>query len=175
MALGFWFGELDAKDWVSKNEALDDEIRARFFGLHKELSQKPLGDLMASPSEAFAAIIVFDQFSRNLYRGDPRSFASDPIGLEVARELVGRGWDQDIALDQRVFAYLPFEHSEHLTDQNEAVRLIQALGDDGFTRYAHAHRDVIERFGRFPHRNAILGRPSTPQEEAYLRQPGSGF
>ncbi|MEP0391320.1 MAG: DUF924 family protein [Erythrobacter sp.] len=173
--LDFWFGELGAKDWFSKNEAVDAQIQRRFRSLHEQLSQKSPSGFLTSPSKAFAAIILFDQLPRNLYRNDPRSFASDLLALDIARELITKKWDANIAHDQRVFAYLPFEHSENLADQDEAVRMIEPLGDDDFTRYAHTHRNVIVRFGRFPHRNTILGRTSTPQEKEYLRQPGSGF
>ena len=171
----FWFKECDPDDWFKKSDALDAEIQKRFGSLHAQLSQKEAGEFLHSPEDAFAAIILLDQLSRNLFRGDPRSFASDPLALEIARGMIAKGWDKDIALNWRVFVYLPFEHSEALEDQDTCVELGSARGDEKFTRYAKAHRDVIKRFGRFPHRNSILGRPSTAEEEAYLSQPGSGF
>lgn len=171
----FWFKECGPKDWFKKSDALDAEIQDRFGSLHAQLSHKAPDDFLSSPEDAFAAIILFDQLSRNLFRGDPRSFASDALALRIARGIIAMGWDKDIAHSRRVFVYLPFEHSEELKDQDTSVELIEALGDEEFTRYAKAHRDVIKRFGRFPHRNAILGRSSTRAEEAYLSQPGSGF
>ncbi|KEO91734.1 hypothetical protein EH31_03420 [Erythrobacter longus] len=173
--LHFWFEELEARDWFSKNAAVDAEIEKRFGALHEYHSDKDAADFLGSFKEALAAIILFDQFSRNLFRGNPLSFASDPLGLALARAMVAKGWDDDLAPEQRIFAYLPLEHSEDLADQNTAVGLIAALGNAEFTRYAKAHRNVIARFGRFPHRNEVLGRISTPEEQAYLRKPGSGF
>jgi uncharacterized protein (DUF924 family) len=171
----FWFAECGPDDWFKKSDALDAEIQERFGTLHTQLSQKTAGEFLNSPEETFAAIILFDQLSRNLFRGNPRSFATDPLALDIARGMIARGWDKDVAADRRVFVYLPFEHSEDLEDQDTCVELIGALGDEQFTRYANAHRDVIERFGRFPHRNAVLGRTSTRAEEEYLSTPGSGF
>lgn len=173
--LDFWFRELQPKDWFAKDDVMDAEIERRFAPLHRQLSKEPTESLLTSPDQGLAAILVLDQFSRNLFRGEPASFASDPQCLALARAMVAKAWDQNIPQDRRVFVYLPFEHSEDLTDQNTAVSLIETLGDEQFTRYANAHREVIARFGRFPHRNAILGRVSTPQEVAYLSQPGSGF
>ncbi|MEL6830755.1 MAG: DUF924 family protein [Pseudomonadota bacterium] len=173
--LGFWFGELEAKDWFSKSEALDADIRSRFGSLHNEHSTKAPHQFLASPNEALAAIILFDQLSRNQFRGTPRSFASDQLSLGIARQMVAKGWDLHITHKRRIFVYLPFEHSENLADQDICIKLVEALEDEQFIRYAHAHRDVIVRFGRFPHRNAILGRISTPEEDAYLCESGTGF
>lgn len=175
VVLAFWFKELKPRDWFAKSDDLDATIAQRFKALHARLHGPPP---LAFPEDAhtsLAAIIVLDQFSRNLFRGHSDSFASDDLALSIARDMVARGWDKDVVPGQRIFAYLPFEHSEDLTDQDISVGLIETLGDASFTRYAHAHRDVIRRFGRFPHRNAILGRQSTPEEQAYLSQPGSGF
>ena len=171
----FWFKECGPDDWFKKSDALDAEIRERFGSVHARLSQWAPDDFLNTPEDAFAGIILFDQLSRNLFRGDPRSFASDPLALRIARGMIAKGWDKDIAADWRVFVYLPFEHSEAPADQDTCVEFVTALGDEEFIRYAKAHRDVIRRFGRFPHRNSILGRTSTADEEAYLSQPGSGF
>ncbi|MEM1052892.1 MAG: DUF924 family protein [Pseudomonadota bacterium] len=173
--LDFWFKELRPIDWFAKSDELDAQITTRFQTTHKQLADNTSDCFLGSPKEAFAAIILFDQFSRNLFRGHRRSFASDPLALAIARGMLGKGWDQEILREQRIFVYLPFEHSEDMADQDTSVALIEALGNEQFTRYAYAHRDVIIRFGRFPHRNAILGRKSTDEEEAYLAQPGSGF
>ena len=173
--LAFWFEELAPKDWFTKRDATDDLIRARFVGIHADVRARSGVDLASDPDRALAAILVTDQFPRNMFRGTPESFASDALALDIARRVVAHGFDRDFETQRRIFLYLPFEHSEDMADQDEAVRLITALGDAEFTRYAEAHRDVIRRFGRFPHRNAALGRPSTELERAFLTQPGSSF
>jgi uncharacterized protein (DUF924 family) len=122
-----------------------------------------------------ATVIVLDQFSRNLHRDDARAFAADPQARTLARRALELGVDRGLAPAERLFLYLPFEHSEDLADQQLAVQLVTGLGDAGWTRYAEAHRDIIARFGRFPHRNAVLGRATTPEEEAFLREPMSRF
>jgi len=180
--LKFWFGE-DAeygkahKRWFEKDPALDEVIRRRFTDLHRH--QAMTRDWLREPRECLARIIVLDQFPRHLYRGTARAFSTDALALEAAKHLVGEGWDRDLLPVERQFAYLPFEHSESLEDQERACTLCEALTPFPETadthRYALAHRDVIRRFGRFPHRNAALGRASTPEEIEFLRQPGSGF
>jgi uncharacterized protein (DUF924 family) len=131
---------------------------------------------LSSPEQALATVIVLDQFPRNMFRGSPRAFAADPLALGVAREAVARGIDTRVGpIERRVFFYLPFEHSEDLADQNRSVELMRTLGDPEFDKYADAHRVIIERFGRFPHRNAVLGRISTPEEIAFLNGPNSSF
>ena len=122
----------------------------------------------AAPHPLLAAVIVVDQFSRNMFRGTPRAFAADPIARRLARRAVDRGFDLSMTREERLFLYLPFEHSEDREDQARSVHLIGQLGHDGWTRYAQAHQSIIDRFGRFPHRNAILGRTSTPDELALL-------
>lgn len=174
--LSFWFGELDRAAWFRKSEATDAPIRERFGKVHDHIiTALPVEAALASPRRALAAVIVLDQFSRNMFRGTPESFAGDAKARDIAREAVARGLDHAMNVHERAFLYMPFEHSEDLADQELAVALIGALGDDEYTRYAIAHRDVIVRFGRFPHRNAVLGRVSSPEEEAFLRQPGSSF
>ena len=120
-------------------------------------------------------MLLLDQFTRNIHRGTPRAFAGDALALATARAMVARGEDVELSTLQRVFVYLPFEHAEDLAMQHESLRLFEQLGDAGFLDYARRHAVVVERFGRFPHRNAILGRASTPEEIEYLKQPGSGF
>ncbi len=173
--LSFWFEELESADWFKKSDATDNKIRFRFLTIHETVAGMATAELVTDERTALAAIIVLDQFPRNMFRGSPKSFATDGKALEIARAFAGSGFGEGLSIDARVFAYLPFEHSENLADQHRAVELIGALGNDEYTRYAVAHRDVIERFGRFPHRNAVLGRVSTPEEEAYLAEPGSGF
>lgn len=173
--LGFWFGELEPADWFKKSDQTDAAIRDRFAKLYVALSRQESDALVASPRQALAAVIVLDQFSRNMFRGNRQAFATDPLARTIAAQAVEAGFDAGLSTDERVFLYLPSEHSEDLADQHRAVELISALGNDEYTKYAIAHRDVIERFGRFPHRNAALDRASTPAEEAYLAKPGSGF
>ena len=173
--LAFWFSELAPSDWFRANSAVDEAVSQRFFDLHDEISGTPAEVLLRSSDDMLASVIVLDQFSRNIYRNSPRAFACDLQGLHIAREGIARGFDQELPVDRRLFVYLPFEHSEVLADQDRAVSLIRGLGVDMYTQYALAHRDVIARFGRFPHRNGVLERHSTAAEEAYLNQPGSGF
>lgn len=181
--LNFWFGPEDSpgygesrKEWFQKDGAFDDEIRRRFGGLHAAAAHGMLDHFWKdSPAGNLAMVIVLDQFSRQLYRNEAKAFAQDAHALKLARHALDQGFDRDALPVQRLFWYLPFEHSENLEDQDRAIALIKPLGNAEWTRYAEAHRAVIARFGRFPHRNAALGRESTPEEEAYLAEPGSGF
>lgn len=180
--LSFWFGEgamygKPHKRWFEKDPAFDAEVRRRFLPLHE---QQTLGrEWLNAPRDCLARIIVLDQFPRHLHRGTARAFASDALALEAAKHLVAQGWDRSLLPVERMFAYLPYEHSESIEDQERACELCRAL--DAFAetadthRYALAHRDIVRRFGRFPHRNALLGRTSTPEETEFLKQPGSGF
>ena len=173
--LSFWFGELDRDAWFRKSEATDALIRERLGRTHEQVAALPVDAAMSSARRALATVVVLDQFSRNLFRGTPRAFTSDAKAREVARSAIARGFDQGFDIHGRSFLYMPFEHSEDLADQELAVSLLRALGDAEYTRYAIAHRDIIARFGRFPHRNAVLGRASTPEEAEFLRHPGSSF
>jgi uncharacterized protein (DUF924 family) len=173
--LWFWFKELVSEDWFRENDKVDHSIRQRFLRLHETLVAEGgvAGDANARTS--LAAIIVLDQFSRNMFRGLPRAFATDVIALELARSAIARGVDHELTNDERLFLYLPFEHSENVDDQARSEELVSKLNDEKLTRYAAAHRDIINRFGRFPHRNALLERVSTPEEVEFLKHPGSGF
>jgi uncharacterized protein (DUF924 family) len=173
--LGFWFGELGREGWFRKDAALDQAIRDRFTLLYEVLTTWPAEDALASPERALATVIVLDQFSRNMFRDSPQAFAADALAREIAAGAIARGFDKEIAKDRRVFLYLPFEHSEDAADQARCVALTSALGDAEYTKYAELHKAVIDRFGRFPHRNAVLGRASTPEEIAFLKEPGSAF
>jgi len=173
--LAFWFDKLGRKGWFANDATIDEEIRTRFTPLIDEINARPIEDSISSTDHALASLLVLDQFTRNVYRGTPRAFAYDELARAIARLTIALHLDQRVPAERRVFLYLPFEHSEALADQLRAVELIEALGDAEFTRYAEAHRDVIARFGRFPHRNAILGRSSTPEEIEFLTQPGSAF
>ncbi|MFJ2993606.1 DUF924 family protein [Pandoraea sp. NPDC087047] len=185
--LDFWFGAPGADvygmarpEWFRKSDAFDDEIRTRFGALHAQALAGELGDWAQTPLGACALIVVLDQFSRNLFRGQASAFAGDAQALTVARRLVEAGDDQRLPTAQhRVFAYLPFEHDESLESQHVSLalyeQLAQASGLVDNLDYARRHAVVIERFGRYPHRNAALGRVSTPEEIAFLKQPGSSF
>lgn len=173
--LRFWFEDVAPTDWFRKNEALDARIRDRFGVLHARLLAEDGGARPQTPRTMLAAVIVLDQFSRHLFRDGPSAYASDPLARRLARSAIDMGFDAALTVDEKQFLYLPFEHSEDAGDQRMAVGLIATLGDAEASRYAIAHQDIIERFGRFPHRNAILGRPSTPEEIAFLQSPMSSF
>jgi len=174
--LTFWFDELEPKDWFIKSDETDARIHDRFLKLYANVTRMPVQDHLESPQQALAAILVLDQFPRNLFRGSPHSFGTDKLARRIAAAAVDAGLDQQLKDEHyRIFLYLPFEHSEAMADQDRSVQLISAQGNIEYTKYAKAHRDVIQRFGRFPHRNDVLGRTSTPDEIAYLAEPGSGF
>lgn len=193
----FWFqpgpgqaADAPRREWFQKDDAFDRQISSRFGAL---IAQALAGGLLewdaGGPQSRLARILLLDQFTRNVHRGTPLAFAGDALALQAARAMVGAR--QDLALPplQRSFVYLPFEHAEDMAMQEQAVALYMRLENDerdaapaatvkgiaGMLDYARRHREVIGRFGRFPHRNAILGRASTAEEEAYLQQPGSGF
>jgi uncharacterized protein (DUF924 family) len=174
--LDFWFRELERKAWFEKSDATDTLIRNRFLALHEQLAREVSPPQSAlAPRATLAAVIAFDQFPRNMFRGTPRAFATDPLALALARQIVDAGLDRGFSKDERMFLYLPFEHCEEAFDQALSCALFASLDDQELLRYAQAHRDIIDRFGRFPHRNAILERLSTPEEIEFLRQPGSSF
>ena len=169
--LDFWFGELGPRQWFAKDDALDESIRQRFGALHAHLLETQAREVeWLGGRAAQAAVIVLDQFSRNLHRGSAQAFAADELARQLAREAIACGEDARLAPEQRLFLYLPFEHSEALADQELSVKLTEQLGNEYWTKYAIAHRDLVARFGRFPHRNAALGRESTPEELAALAE-----
>jgi len=180
----FWFGPPSErgkahKHWFVKSEAFDLEVRERFLAVYQDAAAGKLAHLKESAADCLALIVLLDQFPRNMFRGTPRAFATDPLALEIARHAVARGFDRSLLPMERLFVYLPFEHSENLADQERACELTQPLDlvapELKAYSYALAHRDIIRRFGRFPHRNAILGRASTPEELEFLKGPGSSF
>ncbi len=173
--LRFWFQDLKLEQWFKKDEAVDAAIVSRFSGTHRFVEAADAASLIADPETARAALIVFDQFSRNMFRGTPRAFASDARAFAIADVVVARNWDQALSKQERLFIYLPFEHDEKPSSQQRSVALITSLGDELYTKSALAHQAIIARFGRFPHRNEILGRVSTPEEIEFLMQPGSSF
>lgn len=180
--LAFWFADVPGDDfrarkdiWFESDPAFDAVVASRFAALHAKASA---GDLTAwedRPRSTLALVIVLDQFPRNIYRDTRRAFASDPQALAVAQRALNRGFDHALRPVERMFLYLPFEHSENSEDQDRSVALFTALGDPVTLDYAVRHRDIIDRFGRFPHRNAVLGRASTSEEGAFLAEPNSSF
>jgi len=168
--LDFWFREVGEEFWFTANSYVDERIRRRFLAVHERIAESDACGL-AGPRSLLAGIVVLDQFSRNMFRGTPRAFAADPVARRLAEQVIDLGLDVVMTHAERYFVYLPFEHSEDREHQALAVRLIEQLRDESWTRYARAHQLVIERFGRFPHRNAILGRTSSPDELEFLKQP----
>ncbi len=163
--LGFWFSR-GPDDWWKASEAFDEAVRERFRPVWDAQSRRQVADFVGSPDQALAAIILFDQLPRNMFRGKADQFATDHLARAIAREAVARGYDDGMASDRRTFLYMPFEHSEDLGDQRQSLLLFTALGDPDLLHYARKHHEVIERFGRFPHRNAVLGRKPTALEAA---------
>ncbi|MGC1309579.1 MAG: DUF924 family protein [Phormidesmis sp.] len=189
--LTFWFGEPNSpnyghyrKTWFIKSTDFDQRIRQQFLADYQKAAAGDYASWQNTPQAAVALLLLLDQFPRNLFRNDPRSFATDSQALSVAKRLVDTGADKSLMPAHRFFVYIPFEHSENIVHQNRCVALMQTLiaeapeiddGLKGGLNYAIRHRDVIERFGRFPHRNEILGRTSTSAEVEFLKQPGSHF
>ena len=182
--MSFWFGAEDEygtrrKQWFQKDAAFDAEIEARFRALHEEAARGGLERWKHGVGDCLALVVLLDQFPRNMFRGGARAFASDGLARDAARHALQEGYDQGLLPVERMFVYLPFEHSEDLRDQRLSCRLARTLEafdetDDAYD-YAERHRAIIARFGRFPHRNEALERPSTPEELEFLKQPGSGF
>jgi uncharacterized protein (DUF924 family) len=171
--LDFWFSHgpapgapPDSADWWKRSEAFDDEIGKRFGIEWARQSRRQAEDFLADPETALAAIILFDQFPRNMFREHADQFSTDHMALAIAKGAVERGYDDGMTRDQRTFLYMPFQHSEELKDQVQSLLLFTALGDPEQLGYARKHHEVIEKFGRFPHRNALLGRKPTAMELA---------
>ncbi|MDP3131503.1 MAG: DUF924 family protein [Hydrogenophaga sp.] len=173
--LRFWFTELTPKQHFAKDAALDEDIRARFGATLEAAARCELFAWRATAEGRLAEIIVLDQFSRNVYRNTPRAFAQDALALALAQELVASSADRNLTVDQRRFAYMPYMHSESALIHEQAVALFSQPGLEDNLRFEHAHKAIIDRFGRYPHRNAILGRSSTAEELAFLSGPGSSF
>ena len=182
--LSFWFGTGNEygkrrKEWFQKDAAFDAAIRERFPALHEEGARRGLESWKEAVGDCLALIVLLDQFPRNMFRSSARAFASDALALEAAREALTREYDRGMLPAERLFMYLPFEHSERLEDQLRACELIRPLEQfadtKGVYEYALRHHAIVARFGRFPHRNEALGRASTPEEIEFLKQPGSGF
>jgi len=171
--LDFWFrGDAPRKEWFQKDPAFDQAIVARFSDLHALAASGGLAHWQDSPRDCLALIILLDQFPRNMFRGTARAFATDAMALEAAKHAIRAGYDRSMSDVERTFVYLPFEHSENLADQERALQLF--AGNANY-EWARRHWEIIRRFGRFPHRNAVLGRESTAAEIEFLKEPGSSF
>lgn len=173
--LHFWFTELSPTQHFAKDAALDEAIRSRFGAVLEAAARCELFGWRTTPEGRLAEVVVLDQFSRNVWRDTPRAFAQDPLALALAQELVASGADRSLPVAQRRFAYMPYMHSESALIHQQAVVLFSQPGLEDNLRFERAHQAIIERFGRYPHRNAVLGRTSTAQELAFLREPGSSF
>ena len=173
--LAWWFAPETKAEWFAGGEAFDAAVRGRLGPLFARAARGELDGWAVEPCGLLALVILLDQVPRNIFRGTPRAFEGDARALALARLAVDRGLDRGFSVDERLFLYLPFEHAEDLADQERSVALFRALGDADYLDYAIRHLAVIERFGRFPHRNAILGRASTAAELAFLEEPGSSF
>lgn len=171
--LAFWRNASPSK-WFAKDSAFDAELRDRFLDEHFAAARREREHLLDTPDGALALILLLDQVPRNVFRDSAHAFATDPLALAYARRAIDAGFDTRVDPALRVFVYLPLEHSEDLADQDRCVALCEAMGDANYLKYAEAHRDVIRRFGRFPHRNRALARESTPEESAWL-EAGGGF
>ena len=166
--LAFWFSELTNEQRFGGSAEVDDQIRTRFAPLLERLAQKAPAEASSDPETALAAVIVYDQFSRNIHRRTPAAFATDALAMEIARNALDRDFDADMGVEQRQFLYMPFMHSEVLADQERCVDLFKSLGNAEGTRYAEEHRDIVARFGRFPHRNRALARETSAEEAEFL-------
>jgi uncharacterized protein (DUF924 family) len=173
--LTFWFSEDSKKRWFEKSDAFDAEARTHLAAAAEVATNGALDDWGKTPEGALALVILLDQIPRNIHRGTPAAFAADPKALAVAKHAIAEGFDAVTPSEMRNFFYLPFQHSERLEDQDRGLELYATNDVNDGLRWMKMHHDVIARFGRFPHRNAILGRTSTPEELEFLQQPGSTF
>ena len=170
--VSFWRGA-GPERWFDKDGAFDEEIRTRFLATHEAAAAGKLSGWEQTALGALAMLILLDQFPRNMFRGEARTFATDPLARAIAAGGIVRGFDAQVPAELRGFFYLPFEHSEDIADQERGIAFYKASGDADGLKWAEIHADIIRRFGRFPHRNAVLGRTTTPEEQAFL--DGGGF
>jgi uncharacterized protein (DUF924 family) len=173
--LAFWFESLKPEQWFSESPGLDAQIGARFGALRDEVLESGAADWRGDPETLLAAVILLDQFSRNIHRNTAQAFAADPLAQALALLAVERHWDREMPPEWMQFFYLPFQHAESRELQTMSLRCFEALGLERSLSYAIEHAEVIARFGRFPTRNAALARESTPEEKEYLSQPGVGW
>jgi len=173
--IDFWFAEIEPESWFRKDDEFDRMLRERFDAFHRQAILCELFQWRQNPQGRLAEIIVLDQFSRNLYRGQPEAFAADTLALALAQEAIDQGVDRRFDINQKLFLYLPYMHSESLIIHDIAVELFSQPGMESHLEYERRHRAIIERFGRYPHRNAALGRESTDEEIEFLKGPNSSF
>ena len=173
--ISFWFNEIEPKQWWQKSEEFDTLIENRFGTIHIQAISGELFQWRETSVGSLAEIIILDQFSRNMFRDKPESFAYDAMALTLAQVAIDKGFDKELSQIQRVFLYMPFMHSESQLIHEEAVKLFTALGIESNLEFEYKHKAIIDRFGRYPHRNAILGRQSTEEEIEFLKQPNSSF
>ncbi|QIN82559.1 DUF924 family protein [Rubrobacter tropicus] len=184
--LAFWFGTQGdpgygefRSEWFRKDETFDREVTDRFEDLYEQAAAGKLDHWREEAEGCLALVIALDQFPRNMFRGDARTHATDAKALDAAKDAIGRALDRELPALQRMFLYMPFMHSESVEDQRRSVELFEGLagepGGPDVVEYAVGHRDIVERFGRFPHRNALLGRETTPEEAEFLTRPGSSY
>ena len=171
----FWFQEIEPAQWWKKDPAFDALIRQRFLIIHQQAMNGELDAWRDHAEGALAEIIVLDQFSRNMFRGQPESFASDSLALGLAQYAIRRGLDKDLSTNEKAFLYMPFMHSESSEIHNLAVKLFEKAGQKNNLAFELQHKKIIDRFGRYPHRNAILNRASTPEEIKFLEEEGTSF
>lgn len=173
--LSFWFSELEPKDWFVSSDEVDATIKSRFSALLASAAQCELSNWRTSAKGRLAEIIVLDQFSRNAHRNSAKAFSQDPLALALAQEAIALGLDKELSTTERSFLYMPFMHSESATIHQQAVELFNQPGLENNYDFELKHKVIIDRFGRYPHRNEILGRTSTAEEIEFLTQPGSSF
>ena len=173
--LDYWLVQIGPEQWFSRDDALDTEIRDKFSDLHLRAVAGELAHWRGTPEGCLGEIILLDQFSRNLYRNDPRAYAADARAREIMTLALARGFDEGMSKDERRFLYMPLQHSEDVDDQARSVELFRSLEDGDTFKYTLRHQEIIDRFGRFPHRNTDLGRTSTAEEIGFLQEPGSSF
>lgn len=170
--LEFWFADRVQKKWFEKDPAFDEEVRRTFLSTYED-GEKP--EWQTTPASSLAHIILFDQFPRNMFRDTPQAFVTDSLARKLASAAISKKFDRELIPQRRHFLYMPFMHSESKEDQAYSLELFTSLGNKNVIRFAEQHKNIIDRFGRFPHRNKILGRESTPEEKQFLTQPGSSF
>ncbi|WP_156392133.1 MULTISPECIES: DUF924 family protein [unclassified Roseateles] len=173
--LRFWFDEIQPAQWWKVDPAFDELVRSRFGALHEQARCCELFNWRATPEGRLAEVIVLDQFARNIHRGTPGAFAADPLALALAQEAVSDGADLALPIEQRAFLYMPYMHSESAAIHAAGEPLMKERAARGTYDFELKHKAIIDRFGRYPHRNAILGRASTAEEVEFLKQPGSSF
>jgi uncharacterized protein (DUF924 family) len=173
--IDFWFTEIESKLWWVKDDQFDQQLRDKFGELHASAVKCELFSWREHPEGRLAEVIVLDQFSRNMFRGSPKSFAADPLALALAQEAIGGGDDMKLDKEKRGFLYMPYMHSESAAIHQVAVELFSQPDGAGSLEFELKHKEIIDRFGRYPHRNEVLGRESTEEEKEFLKGPGSSF